>query len=84
MSSDPALLTQIFLNYDCDFDSMNLYKEIVHMLTKLGGKATSAPMSVASQRAADQEHETLLGSNRSLGDDNESYATRSRFAGCRR
>ena len=38
---DPVLLTQIFLNYDCNFDGMNLYKDIVHTLTKLGGKATA-------------------------------------------
>jgi brefeldin A-inhibited guanine nucleotide-exchange protein len=38
---DPVLLTQIFLNYDCDFDGMNLYKDIVHTLTKLGGRATT-------------------------------------------
>jgi hypothetical protein len=41
LCKDPVLLTQIFLNYDCDFDAKNLYKDIVHILTKLGGKTTS-------------------------------------------
>lgn len=40
---DPVLLTQIFLNYDCNFDGMNLYKDIVHTLTKIGSKATAGP-----------------------------------------
>jgi brefeldin A-inhibited guanine nucleotide-exchange protein len=40
LCKDPVLLTQIFLNYDCDFDAKNLYKDIVHF-TKLGGKTTS-------------------------------------------
>ena len=59
---DPVLLTQIFLNYDCDFDAMNLYKDIVHMLTKLGGKATagSAASSAVSKRDAGQEFELSL------------------------
>jgi brefeldin A-inhibited guanine nucleotide-exchange protein len=57
---DPVLLTQIFLNYDCDFDAMNLYKDIVHMLTKLGGKATSIPSSSASKRDVEQEFELSL------------------------
>ena len=60
LGSDPALLTQIFLNYDCDFDSLNLYKEIIHMLTRLAGKATSAPLTQSSQRVAEQEQELSL------------------------
>lgn len=60
LCKDPVLLTQIFLNYDCEFDAMNLYKDIVHMLTKLGGKATSAPISNVSKRDADQEFELSL------------------------
>jgi brefeldin A-inhibited guanine nucleotide-exchange protein len=60
LCKDPVLLTQIFLNYDCDFDAMNLYKDIVHMLTKLGGKATSAPSSGVSKRDAEQEFELSL------------------------
>jgi hypothetical protein len=53
-------LTQIFLNYDCDFDAMNLYKEIVHMLTKLGGKATSSPSSTVTKKDAEQDFELSL------------------------
>ena len=60
---DPNLLTQIFLNYDCDFDAMNLYKDIVHMLTKVGGKATSMQYNsqVVSKRDIEQEFELSLG-----------------------
>ena len=58
--NDPVLLTQIFLNYDCDFEARNLYKEIVHMLTKLGGKATSAPSANLTKKDADQEFELSL------------------------
>lgn len=57
---DPVLLTQIFLNYDCDFEARNLYKEIVHMLTKLGGKATSGPALNLSKKDAEQEFELSL------------------------
>ena len=39
--SDPLLLTQIFLNYDCDFDAVNLYKNIVDNLTRLCSKSPS-------------------------------------------
>ena len=61
LCKDPILLTQIFLTYDCDFDAMNLYKDIVHMLTKLGGKATtSAPTSVSSKKDMEQEFELSL------------------------
>lgn len=60
---DPNLLTQIFLNYDCDFDAMNLYKDIVHMLTKVGGKATSIQYNnqIMSKRDIEQEFELSLG-----------------------
>lgn len=60
LCGDPTLLTQIFLNYDCDFDAMNLYKDIVHMLTKLGGRATSAPSTSMSKRDAEQDFEISL------------------------
>ena len=43
LCQDSTLLTQLFLHYDCDFTAMNLYKEIIHMLTKLTGKATTNP-----------------------------------------
>jgi brefeldin A-inhibited guanine nucleotide-exchange protein len=42
---DPVLLTQIFLNYDCDFDA-RICTRISSYLTKLGGKTTSAPTRV--------------------------------------
>jgi brefeldin A-inhibited guanine nucleotide-exchange protein len=35
LCADPHLLTSIFLNYDCDFDAVNLYKTILHHLTSL-------------------------------------------------
>eukprot|EP00934_Nitzschia_sp_Nitz4_P000938 Nitzschia sp. Nitz4//scaffold97_size77645//35123//41576//NITZ4_005518-RA/size77645-processed-gene-0.93-mRNA-1//-1//CDS//3329560656//938//frame0 len=37
--NQPRLLTQIFLNYDCDMGGFNLYKDIVLYLTKLSAKA---------------------------------------------
>lgn len=60
LCKDPVLLTQIFLNYDCDFDSMSLYKEIVQMLTKLGLKATSAPSNTLSKKEAERELDLSL------------------------
>jgi brefeldin A-inhibited guanine nucleotide-exchange protein len=62
LCGDPVLLTQLFLNYDCDFDSSNLYKDIVHMLTKVGGKATSSMLAslTASKKEAEQEFELSL------------------------
>jgi brefeldin A-inhibited guanine nucleotide-exchange protein len=64
LCKDPVLLTQIFLNYDCDFDAMNLYKDIVHMLTKLGGRATALSFSsgTITKRDAEQEFELSLAS----------------------
>lgn len=57
---DPVLLTQIFLNYDCDFDAVNLYKDIVHNLTKLSGKATSQPTSTMTKKEIEQDFELSL------------------------
>jgi brefeldin A-inhibited guanine nucleotide-exchange protein len=57
---DPTLLTQIFLNYDCDFNAMNLYKDIVHQLTKLGGKATTTLSSSFTKKEAEEEFELSL------------------------
>jgi brefeldin A-inhibited guanine nucleotide-exchange protein len=59
LCQDPVILTQIFLNYDCDFEARNLYKEIVHILTKLGGKATSNPLA-SNMAKKDAEHEFEL------------------------
>ena len=58
--NDPVLLTQIFLNYDCDFDSMNLYKDIVFHLTKLSGKSTAGPIANLSKKDAEQQFELSL------------------------
>jgi brefeldin A-inhibited guanine nucleotide-exchange protein len=60
LCNDPVLLTQIFLNYDCDFDAMNLYKDIVFNLTKLSGKSTAMPMGNLSKKEADQHNELSL------------------------
>lgn len=63
---DPVLLTQIFLNYDCDFDAMNLYKDIVLNLTKLSGKsisllsAASVSHSNMSKKEIDEQYELSL------------------------
>ena len=61
LANDPVLLTQIFLNYDCDLDAMNLYKDMVHMLTKLSGKATGMGMaSNLSAKERDEEQQVSL------------------------
>ena len=57
---DPVVLTQIFLNYDCDFDAMNLYKDIVHNLTKLSGRSTSTPQGSMTKKEADEMYELSL------------------------
>jgi len=62
LCADPQMLTQLFLNYDCDFDAVNLYKDIVHHVTRISAKAC-APSSAygagashhATKRMADQE-----------------------------
>jgi len=60
LCTDPVLLTQIFLNYDCDFDAVNLYKEIVHNLTKLSARSTAMPSSTASKKEVEQDFELSL------------------------
>ena len=62
LCNDPVLLTQLFLNYDCDFDAMNLYKDIVFHLTKLSGKSTAVPSSTMSKKDADNNFELSLAS----------------------
>eukprot|EP00586_Coscinodiscus_wailesii_P008153 CAMPEP_0172522006 /NCGR_PEP_ID=MMETSP1066-20121228/292890_1 /TAXON_ID=671091 /ORGANISM="Coscinodiscus wailesii, Strain CCMP2513" /LENGTH=1699 /DNA_ID=CAMNT_0013304971 /DNA_START=60 /DNA_END=5160 /DNA_ORIENTATION=+ len=42
LCSDPTMLTQLFLNYDCDFDAPNLFRNIVHSLTRLSNKSPSS------------------------------------------
>lgn len=39
LCADAQMLTQLFLNYDCDFDAVNLYKDIVHHVTRISAKA---------------------------------------------
>lgn len=56
------MLTQLFLNYDCDFDAVNLYKDIVHHITRISAKAC-APKSFTAgggnvtKKSVDQELE---------------------------
>ncbi|KAL7467733.1 hypothetical protein ACHAXS_007976 [Conticribra weissflogii] len=57
LCADPLMLTQLFLNYDCDFDAVNLYKDIVHHVTRISARAC-APInssSSATKRDTDQE-----------------------------
>lgn len=42
LCKDPFLLSQIFLNYDCDMDSESLYKDIVFHLAQICAKSTIA------------------------------------------
>lgn len=62
MCNDPQLLTQIFLNYDCDFDSMNLYKDIVFHLTKLSAKSNATSTANMSKKDAEEHVELSLAS----------------------
>ena len=60
LCADPQMLTQLFLNYDCDFDAVNLYKDIVHHVTRISAKACApSSMSAASgnttKKSVDQE-----------------------------
>jgi brefeldin A-inhibited guanine nucleotide-exchange protein len=53
---DPMILTSIFLNYDCDFDAVNLYKTIVYHLTSLSVRGrTSAPTPTAKAKPASEK-----------------------------
>lgn len=61
LCADPQMLTQLFLNYDCDFDAVNLYKDIVHHVTRISAKAC-APKSMSkgananvTKKSVDQE-----------------------------
>lgn len=66
LCSDPVLLTQIFLNYDCDLDARNLYKEIVHNLTKLSGKSSIMNVASMTKKEAEQEFELSLAGSEAL------------------
>ena len=54
LCSDPYTLTHFFLNYDCDFNSQNLYKSIIHLLTTLTIKPRS-PQKITKKKIASQE-----------------------------
>ena len=59
LCADPQMLTQLFLNYDCDFDAVNLYKDIVHHVTRISAKACAPKSTVgnnnATKKSVDQE-----------------------------
>ena len=55
LCNDPFLLSQIFLNYDCDFDSMNLYKDIVFHLAQVCAKSTMMSMDHTSAGRSKQK-----------------------------
>lgn len=60
LCADPQMLTQLFLNYDCDFDAVNLYKDIVHHVTRISAKACapktqSTASTSMTKKLADQE-----------------------------
>lgn len=59
LCADPQMLTQLFLNYDCDFDAVNLYKDIVHHVTRISAKACASKLTGGSgntsKKSADQE-----------------------------
>ena len=59
LCADPQMLTQLFLNYDCDFDAVNLYKDIVHHVTRISAKAC-APSNPATVTKKDLDQETDL------------------------
>ncbi|KAF0720674.1 Aste57867_99 [Aphanomyces stellatus] len=42
---DQLILSEIFLNYDCDWDSMDLFKRIVNALAKIAKNKTREPSS---------------------------------------
>ena len=47
LCADPVILTQIFLNYDCDFEAMDLYKTILYHVTSLS-VLNHQPQSIAT------------------------------------
>lgn len=56
LCADPQMLTQLFLNYDCDFDAVNLYKDIVHHVTRISAKSCAPSTAVTvTKKDLDQE-----------------------------
>jgi len=66
LCKDPFLLSQIFLNYDCDMDSESLYKDIVFHLAQLCARSTIASATAeakggrSNQKQADENAELSL------------------------
>ena len=60
LCNDPFLLSQLFLNYDCDFDSMNLYKDIVEHLAQLCAKSSMLSLDHSRMKQRDLEENTEL------------------------
>ncbi len=66
LCKDPFLLSQIFLNYDCDMDSESLYKDIVFHLAQLCARSTIASATArakggqSKQKEADENAELSL------------------------
>ena len=66
LCKDPFLLSQIFLNYDCDMDSESLYKDIVFHLAQLCARSTIASATAeakggrSNQKEADENAELSL------------------------
>jgi len=53
---DKLMLTQLFLNFDCDFDAVDLYKNIVFHLTKIAcGRIVQAGFTAHSKMLQSQE-----------------------------
>ena len=57
LCADAQMLTQLFLNYDCDFDAVNLYKDIVHHVTRISARAVAPQVGteVRNKKMVDQE-----------------------------
>ena len=74
LAQDPTALVEIFLNYDCDFDSIDLFKRIVHALSKVAKGRAAADF--AGNRRTEKEEvalrmlglESLVAIVKSLGD----------------
>ena len=57
---DPLLITSLFLNYDCDFDAVDLYRNIVTSLTRVSqGKMKSR---TGTYKELEQESELAISS----------------------
>ena len=59
---DGAILGEIFLNYDCDWESMDLFKRIVNALAKIakGKRDSSSTANSTSMRLKIQQNEAAL------------------------